>query len=147
MKKKNKILILLSSLAFVAAVFLILNQNTAEPDEQAKVREYADPVAEKILQSFNNGDYSQFSETFSETMKSSIPNSLFLENRDMVIAKVGEYVSKEFYRQEEEGFYQYVYYKADFSNEEDVSVLVIFEEIKGEMKVSGLWLDSPKIRE
>jgi hypothetical protein len=145
--KKNKILILLSFLALIAAVVLALNQNAVEPDEQSQIREYADPAAEKILQSFNSGDYSQFSETFSEMMKSSIPDSLFLENRNMIVAKAGEYVSKEFYKQEEEGLYQYVYYKADFSNEEDVSVLIIFEEIKGEMKVSGLWLDSPKIRE
>lgn len=41
-----------------------------------------------------------------------------------------------------------VYYKAGFTPEpEDVIVKVVFQEIMEEMKVSGLWLDSPKLRE
>jgi hypothetical protein len=145
--KKNALIVLLVFSGLVSGVFLF-NKKTPEPVEPDSVLQYADSVAEGILQSFNSGSYSEFSKNFSETMKGSVPESGFMENRNLIRSEIGEYVSKEFWKSGQEGLYYNVYYKADFNNEEEkVSVLIIFEEISGEMKVSGLWFDSPKLRE
>ncbi|MGB9750390.1 MAG: hypothetical protein ACPLWB_06100 [Caldisericia bacterium] len=43
--------------------------------------------------------------------------------------------------------YIVVTYKAKFTDEtSDVTVRIVFEEINGEMKISGEWYDSPKLR-
>ena len=82
-------------------------------------------------------------------MKNALPEAVFHENNALIQSKIGAYVSKEFWKVENQNQYTIVYYKGTFTQEEpdDVIVKVVFQEIAGEPKVSGLWLDSPKLRE
>ena len=113
-----------------------------------EVREYADPITEDILLALNDGNYAKYCEHFDQTMKEAVTEDVFNETNSLIKAKIGDYVSKEFWKVEEQGIYTIVYYKAKFSEEPgDVVVRVVFQEIEDEIYVSGLWFDSPKLRE
>jgi hypothetical protein len=134
-------------LALIAVVLLAgcLNQNQVDIEQ---VRAYADPITETILVAMNEDDYTKYSEHFDATMKNELPEPVFHENNALIQSKIGAYVSKEYWKVESKNQYTIVYYKATFTQEpDDVIVKVVFQEIEGETKVSGLWLDSPKLRE
>lgn len=113
-----------------------------------QMRKYADPITENILLAMNEDNYTKYSEHFDQTMRNALPRAVFNETNAVINSKIGDYVSKEFWKVESKNQYTIVYYKARFIEEpKDVIVKVVFQEIKGQIKVSGLWLDSPKLRE
>jgi hypothetical protein len=117
-----------------------------EVDDVGQVREYADPVTEQILVAMNENDYARYSEDFDQTMKNTMPEAVFDETNAVIRSKIGDYVSKEFQKADKDQ-YTIVYYNAKFTDEPaDVTVKVVFQELNGTMKVSGLWLNSPKLR-
>jgi hypothetical protein len=114
----------------------------------SQVRSYADPITEDILMAMNTGDYAKYSEHFDDTMKSALPEAVFRQTNDTIKTKIGEYVSKEFWKIETQNQYTIVFYKARFTQESgDVIVQVAFQEVSGQNLVSGLWLDSPNLRQ
>ncbi len=113
----------------------------------AQVRGYADPITEQILVAMNKDDYAMYSEDFDQTMKNAMTESVFVETNAVIKSKIGDYVSKEFWKAESKDQYTIVHYKAKFTDEPaDVIARVVFQEIGGEIKVSGLWFDSPELR-
>jgi len=146
MKHKTiAVFIVLGALVAVVMLAGCLNQNQIDTEQ---VRAYADPITENILVAMNEDNYTKYSEHFDATMKNVLPEPVFQENNALVTSKIGTYVSKEFWKAESENQYTIVYYKATFTQElGDVIVKVVFQEIAGETKVSGLWMDSPKLRE
>ena len=73
--------------------------------------------------------------------------AVFDETNAVIRSKIGDYVSKEFWKAESKDQYTIVHYKAKFTDEPaDVTARAVFQEINGEMKVSGLWFDSPELR-
>lgn len=113
-----------------------------------QVRGYADPITEQILVALNEDYYARYSEDFDQKMKNAMPEAVFNETNAMITSKIGDYVSKEFWKTESKGNYTIVHYKAEFTDEPtDVTIRVVFREIDGEMKVSGLLFDSPDLRE
>ena len=109
--------------------------------------EYADAIAEGILQAINENDYAGYTEHFDEAMKNAIPESVFQQTGTAIKEKIGDYVSKTFWKVTTQEGYTIVVYKAKFSQEpKDVTVRVVFREISGEIYVAGLWFDSPKLR-
>jgi hypothetical protein len=138
---------ILAAIGLVAVVLCVgcVQQNQVDVEQ---VRTYADPTTENILLAMNEDNYTKYSEHFDATMKNALPETVFHETTTLLTSKIGTYVSKEFWKVESENQYTSVYYKAKFTQEpDDVIVKVIFQEIVGENKVSGLWMDSPKLRE
>ncbi len=132
----------------IAAVVIFagcVEENHVDVDQ---VRTYADPITENILSGMSENNYPKYSGHFDQTMKNAMNEAVFNETNILIRSKIGDYVSKEFWKVESKNQYTIVYYKARFTDEpEDVIIKVVFQEITGEMKVSGLWLDSPKLRE
>ena len=115
-------------------------QKTSEPD-------YAGPIAEEILTGMNRGDYTQFSKHFDRLMRDALPEANFIELRDMIRPLIGDYVSKEFWKVEEQEEHTIVRYNTRYTEETaDVIVTVSFQGIEGQIYVSGVWFDSPKLR-
>ncbi len=113
-----------------------------------KVREYADPITEEMLQAANAGNYISYCAFFDDTMKAAMSEYLFSTTNTMIKSTIGDYVSKEFWKLETEGDALVVFYKANYTLEpEDVEIKVVFREIAGEMYVSGIWFDSPMLSE
>jgi hypothetical protein len=109
--------------------------------------EYAGPITEDILIGMNENDYAKFSEHFDEDMKVAFPETAVILPE--LKATIGDYIpeSREFWKVTTSGIYANVFYKTKFTKESaNVVVKVVFREIDGEMYVSGLWFDSPKLR-
>ena len=137
-------------IAIVAIVAMVMVTGSIEKNQVdvEQVRQYANPITENILLAMNEDNYTRYSEHFDQTMKNATHEAVFNETNAVIKSKIGDYVSKDFWKVECEDQYTIVYYNASFTEEpEDVVVTVAFQEIAGEMKVSGLWLDSPKLRE
>ncbi len=124
-----------------------IEKSGVDVDDVEQVRGYADPITEQILVAMNENDYAKYSEDFDQTMKNAMTVAVFDEKNAAIRSKIGDYVSKEFWKAESKDQYTIVHYKAKFTDEPaDVTVRVVFQEINGEMKVSGLWFDSPELR-
>ena len=124
-----------------------IEKSGVDVDDVEQVRGYADPITEQILVAMNENDYAKYSEDFDQTMKNAMTEAVFDETNAVIRSKIGDYVSKEFWKAESKDQYTIVHYKAKFTDEPaDVTVRVVFQEINGEMKVSGLWFDSPELR-
>ncbi len=148
MKKKTIAGLIAIVIVVIAVAVIFAGYVGKEEVDVAQVREYADPITENILLAMNEDNYTKYSEHFDQTMKNAMPEAVFDETNAIIKSKIGDYVSKEFWKVESKDQYTIVYYKAKFTQEpEDVIVKVVFQEIMGEMNVSGLWLDSPKLRE
>ena len=110
--------------------------------------EYANSIAEGILLAMNQNDYAEYSKHFDKAMKNAMPEAVFMQTNIDIRDKIGDYISKQFWKAEDKGLYTIVYYKAKFTHEPgDVIVKIVFQEIEGAIYVSGLWFDSPKLRE
>nr|QNO48579.1 hypothetical protein CJINKJJD_00012 [Methanosarcinales archaeon ANME-2c ERB4] len=124
-----------------------MEKSGVEVADVEQVRGYADPVTEQILVAMNGNDYAMYSEDFDQMMKNAMTEAAFVETNAVIKSKIGDYVSKEFWKAESEDQYTSVYYNAEFTDEPaDVTVRVVFQEISGDAKVSGLWFDSPNLR-
>ncbi|MBN1455116.1 MAG: DUF3887 domain-containing protein [Methanomicrobia archaeon] len=146
MSRKKVRLLAIAGSALFAVIFMggCLNQTPVDIDQ---VRSYADPITENILIATTENNYTKYSEHFDATMKNALPESLFLETNAMIKSKIGTYDSKEFWKAERKNQYIIVYYKARFTQEPAaVIVKVVFQELEGDMKISGLWFDSPRLR-
>jgi hypothetical protein len=99
MNRKKVRLLAIAGSALLAVLFVggCLNQTPVDIDQ---VRSYADPITENILIATNEDNYTKYSEHFDATMKNALPQSVFLETNAMITAKIGTYVSKEFWKVE-----------------------------------------------
>ncbi len=148
MKKKIVVVSIAIAVVAIASIVFLAGYVGKEEIDVAQVREYADPITENILLAMNEKNYTKFSEHFDQTMKNALPEAVFKETNAVIRSKTGDYVSKEFWKVESKDQFMIVYYNAKSTQEpEKVIVKVVFQKIESEMKVSGLWLDSPKLRE
>ena len=121
---------------------------TTTPAEVVNEPEYAGAMTEEILQALNAGDFAAYTKNFDEAMKKVAQEIVFTQTRDLIQKKIGNYISKEAVTLQKSDAYTTVIYKAKFSDEPgDVTISVAFIETEDKVVVSGLWLDSPKLRE
>lgn len=126
---------------------LLLSGCSAQPHSAEGVKKFADPMIENLLLGMNEDNYSRFSQDFDEQMKSNLNESQYKNTISPIKAKIGKYVSKEFGSVENKDGYIVVIYKTKFSQESgDVVVRGVFSEKDGKKYISGLWMDSPKLR-
>lgn len=134
---------------FLISLLIILNLSCSKIDVN-KVREYADPMTENLLIGRNEKNYEKYSKDFSDEMKKAVSQEKFLESIDLIEGKIGKYIenSKKFDLATKNNNYIIVTYKAKFTDESsDVTVRIVFEDINGEMKISGEFYDSPNLRQ
>ena len=136
-------------LVSVLLVTLILTFGCASKVNVEEVRSYADPMTENLLVAMNESNYANFSKDLDSRMKKAIPESSFPNLISQINGKIGKYVtgSKVFQKALKEKQYIKVVYTAQFTEEpKGVIVTVVFVKVNGEMKVAGLWFNSPKLR-
>lgn len=113
----------------------------------SQVRGYSDSIVENILEAVNEDDYEKYSADFNDTMKDALTKDVFISQNKIVKNKIGSYVSKDFGMAQREKDYIVVLYKAKFTKEpKDVIVKIVYENNNGNIKVAGLFFDSPNLR-
>lgn len=133
--------LLITSLLLIPITGCGSNQEeTAEPS-------YAGPIAEAALTSISDGDYGKHVELFVSELHSNLPETEFNEAHSRITSAIGHYQDKEFMSVTYQAPLTVVIYQARFSGEPaGVTVRAVFQEVAGEMKLAGFWLDSPRLR-
>ena len=144
--KKNITKLLLVLISFVLFVLIAAGCSVSQDEDIVKFTESA---AENYLTAINNEDYTKFSVDLDEGMKKALPKDKFLEFASQIKGIIGDYVpgSKKFVRTKKEGGFTSVIYNAEYTEEPaGVEVKIVISKVNNEMKISGSWFNSPKLR-
>lgn len=138
-------------LLFAVCLLLMLGGGCTKkaevPVDKEEVLAYADPIVDNLLAGFNEGNYAKFSRDFDDRMKSGLPEAAFAPMRQDITSKIGLYESRAVSKVEKQGEATVVIYNADFEKENGVEVRVVFTQDGEKNLVSGLFFNSPKLRE
>ena len=140
---------LLTALLLLAAVVACgcMSQETVVSDDvKAEVLAYADPIADNLMQGFNEGNYTKYSRDFSPEMKQALDEAAFEQNREHVTSRIGLYESRSDPVVTEIGEHIAVTYKAKFEREDEVALRFVFQKGDGSHRLYGLWFNSPMLR-
>lgn len=139
----------LAALAVLAAVLACgcMSQETVlSGDDAAEVLAYADPIAENLMQGFNEGNYTTYSRDFGPEMKQALDEAAFEQNREFVTSRIGLYESRSDPVVTETGEFIAVTYSAAFEQEDGVALRFVFKKGDESHRLQGLWFNSPKLR-
>ncbi|MBN1660656.1 MAG: DUF3887 domain-containing protein [Anaerolineae bacterium] len=121
-----------------------LGPQAMEGAERDAVLAYAEPATDNLLAGLEAGDYAGFSRDLSPEMLEAMTEAQFSSLRTLLESKVGAYVSRQVSRVEESDDFVAVVYDAQYENEEHVTMRVVFDPAH---QISGLWFDSPQLRQ
>jgi len=107
------------------------------------VAKYSDPIAENLLVSMNNGDFTGFSKDFDANLRADVSEAVFDDFKTSVIGSLGKYIegSKKMTGVNIENGITTATYQADFELQEDFQLRFVYQKIGGEMKLAGFWFD------
>ncbi|MCM2466898.1 DUF3887 domain-containing protein [Methanoculleus sp. CWC-02] len=124
-----------------------MSQETVVSEEvKAEVLAYADPIADNLMQGFNEGNYTIYSRDFSAEMRQGLDEAAFEQNREHVTSRIGLYESRRDPVVTETGEYIAVTYKGEFEQEDGVALRFVFRKGDESHRLYGLWFNSPKLR-
>jgi len=132
----------------IAASILLISGCSTSPADQEFI-DFADASAEEYLVSINEADYETFSKHLGKEMMEELTEENFYAFADQVEGIVGNYVeeSKEFSKIQKESGYISVIYDTEYTEEpEGVIFTLVLQKVDGQIKISGSWFDSPKLR-
>ncbi|HNR89678.1 MAG TPA: DUF3887 domain-containing protein [Spirochaetota bacterium] len=137
----------------VVAVLIILllaagcGKRSITGAEREAVLGYANPASDRILAAYNDGTYARYVTDFDAQMKNAMPENVFVQTRELIMSKIGKYLSREVSDVSQKDQFVVVKYKGKFEREDGVEIKVVFQKIGDRDLVSGLWFNSPKLRQ
>lgn len=135
-----------SFLMVIIAALVLSGCSGTNQAEKQKLISTADPVVENLMQGLNEENYKKFSQDFDDTMKKSLSETAFKATNDLVKQKIGNYVSKSFWKTQKDGKYTVFFYKCKFDNEPGEVLATISIDLTGSKPlVGGFYLNSPKL--
>jgi len=116
-------------------------------DDAQTFAEKVAPVTENLLTSLSEQDEAGYTQDMEPVMKEASSGKKFTQTYNGIIGKLGQYKTAAMTKVFDQKGYRIVVYTAEFENETGVTVRVVFDISGADPKVTGLWLDSPKLRE
>ncbi len=122
---------------------------TYPPDKAQSFAAQVDGMSESLLLAMSNNDEATFLRDMETKMKEASSGKSFVQLQELIIAKIGKYIagSKQMVKVDEAEGYPRIWYDARFEQEAHVQVLVVYDVSTGKPLITGLWLDSPKLRQ
>jgi len=120
---------------------------TLPADEAAAFAAQVDDVSENLLMGLSNGDYDAYVRDMDATMKKVSTEAEFDKTRSLIIDRIGKYVSRQTTQVVDQKQFRIIFYDTQFQDEDHVTVKVVFNMDEEPPLVSGLWFDSPKLRQ
>ena len=133
-------------------VAIILGGCTASPTaiegaERDTVLAYSEPMADNELEALNANDYQTFIKDYDDKMREVTTQESFTSLQELISGRLGKYLSREVVSVAAVGNEAViVVYSTKFENEEGVTIRLVFQP-GGNHLITGLWFDSPKLRE
>ncbi|WP_301677593.1 DUF3887 domain-containing protein [Methanoculleus methanifontis] len=144
--RKIPLLTALLLLAAAAASGCMSQETVISGDMKAEVLAYADPIADNVMQGFNEGNYTMYSRDFGAEMRQALDEAVFEQNHEDVTSRIGLYESRSDPVVTEAGEYIAVTYRAVFEQEDGVALRFVFQKGDESHRLHGLWFNSPKLR-
>lgn len=145
MKTRNLVVIL----AIVAAIFTscVATPKAITGVERDAVLAYTEPKADNELAALNAQDYQAFTLDYDAAMLAATTPENFNKLTTLISEKLGLYQSREVVSVASIGDEtMLVIYEAKFEKEDGVTIQMVFQAT-GDHLITGLWFDSPKLRE
>jgi len=120
---------------------------TLPAEEATAFANQVDAMTENLLVSLSNHKYATYTQDMDATMKAASGEAQFEQAYAMVIGKIGKYVSRQMTKVIEQKSFRTVMYDAQFEQEQHVTVRVVYSITGDQPLASGLWFDSPKLRQ
>ncbi len=105
--------------------------------------------SENLLLAINAQDYDGYVSDMDEQMRSVSTEDDLAQLYETIVGRIGDYVpgSLEMTQVLEQEPYYIVIYTARFEQEDGVTVRVVYDVSGAEPLISGLWFDSPQLRQ
>jgi hypothetical protein len=126
--------------------FVMLQGTPLTGAERDAVLAYSEAKTDNLMKSITDNDYAAFSRDLNDKMKGAVNADALANMRIKVNGKIGNYVSRQVDSVVQSGDVVTVIYNAKFENDAPVTVRVSFEKTEPH-RISGLWYDSPKLRQ
>jgi|Deesub1362B_J571_1020462.scaffolds.fasta_scaffold00190_46 hypothetical protein len=104
-----------------------------------------DEAAKATFESLKSGDYSILEPYLDREMKKAFTESYFEAFRDQLTSKYGDLKSYEFVKEGKKGEFILAYYRFKFEKA-DLTLRLVFREVNGQYKLSGLWIDAVNLK-
>jgi hypothetical protein len=104
------------------------------------VQAVADPILDKVLKGFDEGDYGLYSQHFDDTLKDVISKKKFLQVRKDILKSIGAYQSRTYLGYLQKGKTTVVLWKGKFAHTPDEVLIKLVLSRRGDKtQVLGLW--------
>ena len=127
----------------VGVVLIGCQQAAVLPDEEANA--FAAEIEEAVdgaLEGLSEGDYEKHVQGFDDELRETIdPIVAFPQVYDEIMTTVGRYESRELVRVEDRGRFRTVVYEAVYTEDESVTVRVVFWRGDPERRISALTIE------
>jgi hypothetical protein len=129
----------------LAALFILSACQTPAPlseTEQIEFINTIDPIVENALTGLSDNNYDQHVRDFSKDLQKQVDPITFPRVYDEIIGALGAYQGRELVGVEDLNRQVAVIYEAQFENDPQVAVRVVFWKNDPEHQIAGLWFDS-----
>lgn len=134
----------------IAAILLAAcaesSEQTVTKVEKETILQFSEPKVDAQMAALAASDYQGFLVDYDEAMKENTTFGAFEQLQIWLSVKVGAYQSREVTSVTQTDAYDIVDYKAKFTKDDNVTMRVVFEKADPH-RISGLWFDSPNLRE
>ena len=149
-KKKLKIIfpvIAVVVIAALAVLYLSSKAKTIPPQEAQGLLPELSPIAQNFFDGLTSRDYEKASRNFNGIMREKMPPQQLKTLYEQINEKIGDLVNLGSPKISKQGENITLEYQAEFGKEKNVTIRIVFNKENDGYKISGLWFDSPKLRQ
>ncbi len=118
--------LLIILLIIISGPLACKSSSSPAPDESA-IRDYADPATETTLQGLSESNLAKYTQNANSEFKAAVTREILDKTATQIDSQLGNYISKEFLRTEEQEGYIIVHYKAKYT-EGEVGIRMVFDK-------------------
>ena len=137
MKKIIGLISLLVILLIIIGGSIACTSSSSPAYDESTVRDYADPATETTLQGLSESNLAKYTQNANLEFKAAVTQEILDKTATQIYSQLGDYVSKEFLRIEEQEGYFIVHYKAQYT-EGEVGIKMVFDK---DHLVAGQWFE------
>lgn len=105
--------------------------------DESAIRAYADPATETTLQGLSESNLAKYTQNANSEFKAAVTQEILDKTATQLDSQLGNYVSKEFLKIEEQEGYIIVHYKAKYTKGE-VGIKMVFDK---DHLIAGQWFE------
>ncbi len=120
---------------------------TVKGEQRERILAIAEPIVDSLMASYNSGDYEAYISDFSENLKQAVTQEKFNETRQFIMDRIGRYIRRNQPNVKGRGGNLILTYEADFEQETEVELRVIFHAAGKELLVGNIRFISPRLQQ